>query len=276
MASICIMCQSAFDNLALDNICQKCRKRAALPAAHVMPLRPLEPCRRCHGDSFIRTRVRERAAAGHDHVNAFPAALSAGFLNERKSNFWADKVQEEVDLEQPVGIFEIYICRQCGFTEWYTRGWNDIPIGPEFGTEIFDTSIDDSIAFLPQPTTEETLHVGSSDGQIALALSSERLSLKVGSIETEISLDNDFSVQLAHSVDEDGILTLHAEARQERGGAWQRLGLSADARELLDGRIAELPHSEPTYVRVEEADLLRILARLRGAMQVLGSERWTV
>jgi hypothetical protein len=46
------------------------------------------------------------------------------------------------DLREPVGIFETYVCRTCGFTEWYAHDPEAIPIGPEYGTELIDVGGD--------------------------------------------------------------------------------------------------------------------------------------
>jgi len=36
------------------------------------------------------------------------------------------------------GVFEAYICRQCGFVDWYCQDPGKIPIGPEYMTEEFN------------------------------------------------------------------------------------------------------------------------------------------
>lgn len=53
--------------------------------------------------------------------------------------FWAGRSVTSPDTEQPVGVFEAYICRKCGFTELYARDARSIPIGDESGTELFET-----------------------------------------------------------------------------------------------------------------------------------------
>jgi hypothetical protein len=47
---------------------------------------------------------------------------------------------DEPDLREPAGRFEIHVCRACGYIEWYALDPEDVPIGPEYGTELVDVS----------------------------------------------------------------------------------------------------------------------------------------
>lgn len=38
----------------------------------------------------------------------------------------------------PIGALEAYVCRACGLTELYTKEHDALPIGPEWGTELFE------------------------------------------------------------------------------------------------------------------------------------------
>jgi hypothetical protein len=40
------------------------------------------------------------------------------------------------------GVLEIYVCRRCGFVEWYCQKPEEIPIGPEYMTEEIDVTGD--------------------------------------------------------------------------------------------------------------------------------------
>lgn len=44
------------------------------------------------------------------------------------------------DDAQRYGALVAYVCRACGFTEMYADRPEDIPIGPEFGTELVRAS----------------------------------------------------------------------------------------------------------------------------------------
>jgi hypothetical protein len=51
------------------------------------------------------------------------------------------------DLSVPIsrqgfGVFEAYICKKCGFVEWYCHAPEQIPIGPEYMTEDVDVEGD--------------------------------------------------------------------------------------------------------------------------------------
>ena len=68
------------------------------------------------------------------------ALLAATFGHEVTRTFWAGRKVSAPDTEQPIGVFEAYICRRCGYTELYSRDAASIPIGDEYGTELFEIS----------------------------------------------------------------------------------------------------------------------------------------
>lgn len=41
-------------------------------------------------------------------------------------------------VDVPVGTLEAYVCRACGLTELYTKEHDTLPVGPEWGTELFE------------------------------------------------------------------------------------------------------------------------------------------
>ncbi len=45
-----------------------------------------------------------------------------------------------IDPRDGFGVLEMYICRGCGFTDWYCQDPENIPIGPEYMTEEVDVS----------------------------------------------------------------------------------------------------------------------------------------
>ena len=56
---------------------------------------------------------------------------------------WQDTVfggREEapIDSRKACGYLEQYICRKCGFIEWYCNDPEHIPIGPQYMTELVD------------------------------------------------------------------------------------------------------------------------------------------
>lgn len=127
--------QSEFDQ---PEICAACAKEhCLLPASE--PLRPRIPCVRCNGTELVRCHaLRDRAATGSDYVAPYLAPLAATFAHKVDQTFWAGREERKPHYTEPVGIFEAYICRSCGYTELYTRAPSEIPLGPEYATELFD------------------------------------------------------------------------------------------------------------------------------------------
>jgi hypothetical protein len=41
-----------------------------------------------------------------------------------------------------LGIVECYVCRECGFIEWYCQDPETIPVGAAFNTELVDVTPD--------------------------------------------------------------------------------------------------------------------------------------
>jgi hypothetical protein len=141
---ICKLCSSDVhaSRLTGDQICFDCAEKHGLPPRSE-PLRPRRPCDRCNHTTFVRCHaLRERAAEGHDYVTQYLAPLSATYATKVDHTFWAGRKVTSADPKLPVGVFEAYICQRCGFTELYARDAARIPIGPEFGTELFDTASD--------------------------------------------------------------------------------------------------------------------------------------
>ncbi|MCC6999571.1 MAG: hypothetical protein IT370_33505 [Deltaproteobacteria bacterium] len=113
----------------------------ALPASR----RPARPCDRCGHHQLVRCLVRERGAAGNNYVASYVAPLQVTFARKvvTKEAFFSGKKSTEVTNQpavqgQAVGVLEAYVCRQCGFTEWYTVEPEQLPIGEAYGTELID------------------------------------------------------------------------------------------------------------------------------------------
>ncbi len=47
-----------------------------------------------------------------------------------------------VDPSRPPGALNIFICRRCGFAQWFAFAPAEIPVGPEFGTRLIHGSVD--------------------------------------------------------------------------------------------------------------------------------------
>lgn len=120
-------------------LCGVCMEKTGLPPPS-RPVRPPSPCGRCGHREIVRVRMRERTTvpAGDSNAElARPFALTWQLGEDYKSLFSFQKVETaQPDLGEPAGLLEAYVCRACGSTELYARRPDEIPIGPEYGTEL--------------------------------------------------------------------------------------------------------------------------------------------
>jgi hypothetical protein len=137
----CRICGASGEALGAIGICETCRAGLGLRDPSP-PLRPPRPCGRCGGTSFVRSwTLRERAPYGRDIVHPHLAPLAVAFAPAVRTGFWSLRTAEPT-RSTPVGLLEAYVCRACGLTELYTAGAADIPIGPEYGTELIEVPTD--------------------------------------------------------------------------------------------------------------------------------------
>jgi hypothetical protein len=139
-SSNCSLC-GARDQVSNLGLCARCHERLAIPA-HTEPLRPYGPCARCSGTEFVRSlAVREWAARerlmppASRRVEPYLTPLALSYRPMVQTSMWSGKRLPTAYI--PIGLVEAYVCRACGLTEFYTHRPRDIPIGPEYGTELF-------------------------------------------------------------------------------------------------------------------------------------------
>lgn len=136
----CKLCskEDPLDGLNDMQFCKDCARLHAI-GERTEPLRPFIPCIRCNGGSFVRGLVlRERAATGGDHARAYIAPLAVTYDNAVRHTLFRGREVKTPETALPLGVFETYTCRGCGYLELYARDASDIPIGPEYGTELFE------------------------------------------------------------------------------------------------------------------------------------------
>jgi hypothetical protein len=117
-----------------DDICESCRASLGLVAGG--GVRPQLPCQRCNHPELVRALAREFTTSPGEYGvrESRPMAVTAEPVPEH--TFFAGRPKGvHVEVDQYRGILEMYICRKCGFTEWYCRDPRSIPIGAEYGTE---------------------------------------------------------------------------------------------------------------------------------------------
>jgi hypothetical protein len=117
-------------------LCTRCAD-----AYGVMPMRPARrpprPCVQCNGMQFIRAIPRELTAAGRgSDVDRVASPMAVTYQHEYQTGPIAGPLG--IDARKTYGYLEMYICRKCGFVEWYCSDPEHIPIGPQFMTETID------------------------------------------------------------------------------------------------------------------------------------------
>ena len=118
------------------NLCDPCSSDTGL-WIQVPDVRPPLPCLRCNHTRFVRAQLRERGAEGGDHATEYIAPLAVSFRTREAGLF---TVRQRAMPKEPIGVIVAYVCEQCGFTELYTLGAAQIPIGAQYGTDVVDVA----------------------------------------------------------------------------------------------------------------------------------------
>ena len=108
------------------SVCEDCARKAGA-IAMPPPRRRATPCTKCNHTKLVRVIPREL-------VDDFAGPMFAAYRFLR----WQDHAARPIDPRAGYGVLEAYICKQCGFVEWYCRAPEAIPIGPEYMTEDID------------------------------------------------------------------------------------------------------------------------------------------
>jgi hypothetical protein len=127
-------------------LCGTCRAQLGLTPGDAVRARG--PCGKCNHPVLIRALARELTVdpivqgGMQHHVPRTTVAMGVTYDPLVQQSFWSGEPTgtEGVDEHRPLGILEMYICTRCGFTEWYCRDPEAIPIGEEYGTEQLDAS----------------------------------------------------------------------------------------------------------------------------------------
>jgi hypothetical protein len=128
----CKFCESWTEVRA--TVCSRCRERLGLIDG-VPPRRPPPSCNRCSHPELIRVFARELAFVDAA-LSPMAATCAPGVAKKLLSNDPNGIGVEAQQRTKRFGLLEMYVCRQCGFTEWYCRDPENIPIGEEYGTEL--------------------------------------------------------------------------------------------------------------------------------------------
>jgi hypothetical protein len=141
--TICESCGGAITiaDATAPALCATCAKTAGLAYPHASA-RPAVPCARCQHRQLLRIMPRERTTQSGGNTNMeqpVPMALTYARGTEIKSLLdWTKVPSASPDLAHPFGILEAWVCRRCGFVEWYAQQPEQIPVGALFGTQVVD------------------------------------------------------------------------------------------------------------------------------------------
>jgi hypothetical protein len=120
---------------------QACRECAKTIGLIPMPpsRRPPAPCARCNHLAFIRVIPREHSSLRGGEING--QTSSPMFVTHAPTSHdgWFSRSIRELEIEKTgIGLLEMYICKKCGFVEWYCVDVEKIPANPHLMTEEID------------------------------------------------------------------------------------------------------------------------------------------
>jgi hypothetical protein len=133
----CKICQNELESWERE-FCDNCR--GTLGIVDMPPARrPLGPCHKCNGTKLIRVipRMHTLLTAGPYQTLSVTVPMRLTVVPTLASRWFHERV-DHPDPQMMRGLLEAYVCRTCGFTEWYCSDPQNIPIGPEFMTEEID------------------------------------------------------------------------------------------------------------------------------------------
>lgn len=142
--STTVRCEGCGKDTELDNpsdpaICEDCARKAGL-ARSLPSRRPPLPCARCGHRELLRVQMRERTVVTGQQANeerAAPASLTFERGVSYKGFFALQQVPSAAaKMDQPYGLLDAYVCRSCGFIDWYAQEPEHIPVGAIYGTQL--------------------------------------------------------------------------------------------------------------------------------------------
>lgn len=98
------------------------------------PRRRVAPCTKCNHTKLVRCVPRELSVVDNlDHNVPSYGPMFAAY--EIRTLY--GKVQP-IHARSGFGVLEAYVCRKCGYVDWYCQNPDEIPLGPEYMTEELD------------------------------------------------------------------------------------------------------------------------------------------
>lgn len=120
------------------NLCAPKTGVVAMPPARRSPA----PCTRCGHTKLVRVVPRELTVSVDPDrpYGEFGAPSYAPMFATYAIRSDRDGKLAPVDARAGFGGLEMYICKGCGFVEWYCHDPGEIPIGPEYMSEEIDVT----------------------------------------------------------------------------------------------------------------------------------------
>lgn len=136
MSDECPVCKKHELRSAAERQTQLCASCADSLGVIPMPAprRPKVPCSKCNGLSFVRAVPREVSPMVGNEYRQLASPMAVTFGGQHAG--WLGGIN--ADPRRAFGLLEVYVCRGCGFVEWYCSDPEKIPIGPHFMTESLD------------------------------------------------------------------------------------------------------------------------------------------
>ena len=130
----CTLCKAPLGSKVERNrqVCDACAAKTGIVVLQPSRRKP-HPCTRCGHDRFVRAIPRELAE--RDGRPTAGPMFAAYQIPSAPTFAGLATVIESIDARRGFGVFEVYICKACGFCEWYCLDPEEIPIGPEYMTE---------------------------------------------------------------------------------------------------------------------------------------------
>lgn len=136
----CMLC----NNETSGEVCASCQHLTGV--REMAPARRLiAPCVRCNHPKLIRVIPRELSVtpsrSGTIPAVAIYAPMAATYPVKTTVVTSIFENSEFIAPPTPLdglGVFECYICKRCGFVDWYCQDPEHIPIGKQYMTEEVD------------------------------------------------------------------------------------------------------------------------------------------
>ena len=125
----CSLCNAL---VVAPGICVDCARNLGV-VAMPPPRRPPAPCARCSHMKFVRVIPRE-----YDSGSRAPMTLTSAPQTHTIGGMISSTTVSVTSAELGYGLLETYVCKKCGYVEWYCHDPERIPIGPQYMTDEVD------------------------------------------------------------------------------------------------------------------------------------------